>query len=532
MKKIISQVILIPLLLSSLIANAQVKDIGQTFKNRGFVQYISYAENVILVNFIADKEILTEVVQIVNKTQFVNDNNETIAFTDIKTNDEITVDGERFNVDKYSEATKITRKEQSVKSISDGRIDFISGDIACVDGNPVKLNEGKKIKGQKKTGYENKSFTAVTELKYGDRANIKGKYSKDGYFLADEFTLAPENDKAAEMIADSIDMAYYQKFYSVWGDKTKRNKFFNTEVPGIGTITANADIQEYVNALGNKLVPDYMKEKINFIFIVVNNPGFNANVRANGLCYVYTGLLKRLENEAQLAAVIGHEISHVIYKHISKEAKEREKKEKLKALASDGSKVGNNVLHKVGNIFKTKNKNEADSERVVINKNREDITIAAINAVDRQLSSFSVDEETQADRVGLNIMVQAGYDPRQAPIVWKNVYELYGKLSQVEKKVTLSNKAREELTKDNTQKNTRKKSNANTAGGELLNILIQWKATDYKAKSYKTHPDHLARFEELNKLISLYWNNETILKNTIIEEDNYRKQISKLTKKK
>jgi predicted Zn-dependent protease len=275
-----------------------------------------------------------------------------------------------------------------------------------------------------------------------------------------------------------------------------------------------------------------MKDKMNFIFIVVDNPGFNANVRANGLSYVYTGLLKRLENEAQLAAVLGHEISHVIYKHISKEAKDREKAEKLKGLASDGSKAGNNVLHKVGNVFKNKNKNESDSERVVINKNREDLTTAVINLADRQLSTFSVDEESQADRVGLNIMVLAGYDPRQAPIVWKNIYQLYGKLSDPKTKESLATAARKELTKDNTKNNTSKKSNTTTAAAELVNILVKWKATDFKAKSFQTHPDHLSRFEELNRLISLYWNNESILQNTVTGEDNFKAQVKKLAKAK
>lgn len=530
MKKNMSKILLAASLFFSVLVNAQVKDIGQTFKNRGFIQHISYAENVMLVNFIADKEILTEVV-LIKKTRFITSNNDSLAFTDLKTNDEVWVDGERFTVDKYSEATKITRVEQTVKSINDGRIDFINGEIACVDGHRIKLKSGKMIRGQKKTGYKDKTFAAFTDLKYGDRADVKGKYMKEGYFLADEFTISPENDKTAEMIADSIDMVYHEKFYPVWGDKVKRGKFFNTEVPGIGKVTANADVQEYVNTLGDKLVPGYMKSKINFVFIVVDNPGFNANVRANGLCYVYTGLLKRLENEAQLAGIMAHEIGHVIYKHISKEAKEREKAEKLKELASDGSKVSNNVLHKAGNVFKNKNKNESDSERVVINKNREDLATTVINLADRQLSTFSVDEESQADRIGLNIMVLAGYDPRQAPIVWKNMYELYGKLSPVEK-VSLAKAARKELTKDNTQNNTNKKQNATTAGGELLNILIKWKATDYKAKSYQTHPDHVARFEQLNRLISLYWNSESILQNTDVREENYKMQIKKLTKPK
>jgi Zn-dependent protease with chaperone function len=153
-----------------------------------------------------------------------------------------------------------------------------------------------------------------------------------------------------------------------------------------------------------------------------------------------------------------------------------------------------------------------------------------INSVNRQLSTFSVDEESQADRVGLSLMAIAGYDPREAPILWKNIYEVYGKLSPEQEQPTITKKAREELTKDNTKNKTRKKSNSITTAAEFFNILVKWKANDYKSKSFATHPDQLNRFQQLNRFVSLYWNSESVLQNTTTGEDRYKALVKKLGK--
>lgn len=508
-------------------AMAQVKDIGQTFTKRGYIQNIDYAQKVVLVNFIEEAEIVTEVLFIKDNSQFVNREKGPAEFKDIKCSDEVIVEGERFNVDKYSEATKITLVGKNVHSIKEGRIDFIQGDIAYVDGNKVKLMQGKKIKGQKKSGYEKKSFSTVNELKLFDFANISGKY-KDSFLSADEFTIFPNNDTHFDKTADTIDKEIHHKFSAAWADPNKRGKFFGTDIPGIGKVYADAAVQDYVHKLGMKMVPAGMKEKTQFLFVVVENPELNANIRANGLCYVYTGLLRTLDNEAQLASILGHEIAHVIYEHVSKEKRDREKAEARKELVADGSGVSKNVIHKAGNLFNTKNKNQSDSERVVIEKNRQDLTLAALSLLDRKLATFSIEDETQADRVGLTIMALAGYDPRQAATTWKTIYDRYGVLIK-EEKVKAGKALRKAAAADKTNnKGTKKKSSFITTTGEILSVLIRWKAADYKMKSYRTHPDHIKRFEALNQQISLYWNEDTFLEKTLVGEDEYTSVMKKL----
>jgi beta-barrel assembly-enhancing protease len=120
---------------------------------------------------------------------------------------------------------------------------------------------------------------------------------------------------------------------------------------------------------------------------VVRAPFFNALMAPNGMMQLWTGLLLRIENEAQLAAVIGHELGHFF---------ERHGVEKLKQAKSASAMAS--VLAFLGPIG----------------------AIASL-AVIAGAAGFGRDQERDADKIGLNLMSRAGYSPEQAASVWKNV---------------------------------------------------------------------------------------------------------------
>ncbi len=129
---------------------------------------------------------------------------------------------------------------------------------------------------------------------------------------------------------------------------------------------------------------------------VLRDASFNASMAANGMVTVNTGMLLRLRNEAQLAAVLGHEYSHFAERHTLREARDERVKAGRLALLS--------VLPAVDRI----------SASV--------IRLAQV-ATQGSIYSFSRDMEREADEGSVPLMAAAGYDPAIAPTVWQRLLD-------------------------------------------------------------------------------------------------------------
>ncbi len=510
-------------------AYGQVDDIPQAFKERGFVQHIDYDGKIMYVNIIKDKKILLEEIRIGN-TEIINEDKEKLGFTNIKSNGEILIEGGKYMKKDYSIAKKITLLEKKASDIEDGRLDAIIGDVAYVDGNKVKLKVGTLIKGEKKSPYAGQTFASVNALKLGDIAICDGDYTAAGFFVADKFSIAPENEIFKNDV-DTLDQADYEKFAPLWTSKSSRKKIFGKEIEGIGQIYDNAEVQEYIQNFAMKLVPGHIQEKIKFIFIVVKNDDINANVRSNGLAYIYTGLLKSLENEAQLATILSHEIAHAIYEHNAKSAEQAKNAQNQKDVTEQTSTLGGKLLNLGKKIKDPKSRDKKDDKSSTENAQTTAAVVGGINY--KRLSKYSIKDEYQADRVGLSLMVLAGFDPREASITWKNIYARYGVLTDTSAiRNTLGDLAEEINASDTTGKSGKqaKKSNNRSGTAEAIDLLMKTKVRSDKAKGQKTHPDHVMRFEALNKLISMYWNDEGLLNKAIKAEEEYRNILNELQK--
>jgi len=78
---------------------------------------------------------------------------------------------------------------------------------------------------------------------------------------------------------------------------------------------SNRTINQYINDVGQRLVPYSDRPTIPYIFQVVDDAEINAFATMGGYVYVTTGLIKTADNEAQLASVIGHEMGHIAARH-------------------------------------------------------------------------------------------------------------------------------------------------------------------------------------------------------------------------
>src|SRR6516165_8670758 len=154
-------------------------------------------------------------------------------------------------------------------------------------------------------------------------------------------------------------------------------------------VADNPFLQDYVRRIGNRLAdaPEAKQSGFQFHFTVLNVPEVNAFALPGGQMFIYTGLLRVCDNEAQLAGVMGHEMSHVILRHGTHEASKANLIE-LPALLA-GSLIGNDT--------------------VTSKLARMGLGLGANSFI----LKFSRDAESEADALGSHLMSEAGYDPVQ-----------------------------------------------------------------------------------------------------------------------
>jgi beta-barrel assembly-enhancing protease len=347
-------------------------------------------------------------------------------------------------------------------------------------------------------------------LLLGDIVEIKGRCRPDGYLYADSFKVEPDIETKDDEEAKSGDINnIHRQFYSIWQTKQTRRRVLNKKILGF-TITNDEALQDYVNTLGMRLVPEHIKSKIKYMFIVVNDESFNAGVFPNGLALVRTGLLKQMQNEAQLAAVLGHEIAHSIYEHGAKRLRDFNK-------ALENSKKMDKTKKTVvafDNIT-TKQRGNIDIDPELSNLVLNDLPVSTL---EKRLGNFSVEEESQADRVGLYLLTKAGYDPREASMVWNNVFQKYGNNE-------IQTKSYWDEVVDVVYKNDKATST------DIAKTVVSTKIDNNTLLSAKTHPYSLDRFKDLHEMTYYFWSSNDLLNRSTRGFDRWYPYWQKLYKK-
>jgi Peptidase family M48 len=173
------------------------------------------------------------------------------------------------------------------------------------------------------------------------------------------------------------------------------------KVQGRMKLLAERTVQEYISQLGDSLIPEGAKgtrRPIEFRFFVVEDPEINAASLPDGTLLINTGLLGALENEAQLAFVLSHEMAHVLQVHYRREVEE-----------TRGSRISLTIAGLAAGAF-------IGNAGVFMSQ----IGIASVvNGHQREL-------ENQADRLGLQNVIEHGYDPREASNFSRIMISRYG----------------------------------------------------------------------------------------------------------
>lgn len=155
-------------------------------------------------------------------------------------------------------------------------------------------------------------------------------------------------------------------------------------------VVRDVELNRYVHDIVCRLGRDYCPDIRGYI---VRTPHFNASMAPNGMMQVWTGLLLRCNDEAQLAAILGHEMGHFLRQHSIQRYRDARDKASVATFLGMGLAVAG--AGGVGPLV--------------------DLALVA------SMFAYSRDQEREADQVGLELMTKAGYAPMAAPEVWEHL---------------------------------------------------------------------------------------------------------------
>lgn len=190
---------------------------------------------------------------------------------------------------------------------------------------------------------------------------------------------------------------------SAFGE-VRRGERMHQELVESGMIYDDEELTAYVDAVGQRLAAvSQDHRRMGYHFHVLDDAAVNALAFPGGYIYISRGLLAYLESEAQLAAVLGHEVGHVSARHVARQQRAGRTSNILSVVA--GILTGSGAIYQVGQAY---------GQMFV--------------------SGYGREMELEADALGAEYLARAGYDPNamlQVLRVLKD-QELYA--SQVEQR--------------------------------------------------------------------------------------------------
>ena len=165
------------------------------------------------------------------------------------------------------------------------------------------------------------------------------------------------------------------------------------------------DLNAYVRGIQCRVARDYCDDLRLSVF---RRPAFNATVMPNGYTEVWSGLLLRAENEAQVAFVLGHELAHFKHNHSLLRFEDMRRRQ--------GALLALSVVVSAAATY--------DSSFVSYSQYADIIQTAAYLGQVAALFAYSREHEREADAIGQSLMAEAGYDPGTAADTWRTLIEL------------------------------------------------------------------------------------------------------------
>ena len=165
-------------------------------------------------------------------------------------------------------------------------------------------------------------------------------------------------------------------------DEIAMGEQVNAQIMQQERVYNDIELQNYVQYVGNKLAQKSHRPNLNYRFTVLDSKEVNAFALPGGHIYVTRGLLSYLNSEAELAAVLGHEIGHVTARHAVRQHSATQ-------LTSIGAAIGSAFIPGVGQAG---------------------YQLAGVLG-ETLLRGYGREHELEADRLGAEYLARTGYDP-------------------------------------------------------------------------------------------------------------------------
>ncbi|GGB32239.1 putative beta-barrel assembly-enhancing protease [Oceanisphaera marina] len=162
-------------------------------------------------------------------------------------------------------------------------------------------------------------------------------------------------------------------------------------------------LNEYVTDLGLKLLSQADSVRFPFQFLLINDDSINASAFLGGVVQLHTGLFLYADNESELASVIAHEITHVTQRHIAR------------YLESQSRSTPLTIAGLVGSVA-----------LAVVNPQAGMAALQTTLGLKMQSAiNYTRDNEFEADRIGLRLLHNAGFDPESMAGFFQKLADKY-----------------------------------------------------------------------------------------------------------
>ncbi|AYN29369.1 beta-barrel assembly-enhancing protease [Buttiauxella sp. 3AFRM03] len=177
------------------------------------------------------------------------------------------------------------------------------------------------------------------------------------------------------------------------GQELQMGDYYVRQLRGSAPLINDPLLVQYINKLGMRLVSNANSVKTPFHFFLINNDEINAFAFFGGNVVLHSALFRYADNESQLASVMAHEISHVTQRHLARAMEDQKKNAPLTWVGALGSILLAMASPQAGMAALS----------------------GTLAGTQQGMISFTQQNEQEADRIGIQVLQHAGFDPQAMP---------------------------------------------------------------------------------------------------------------------